>query len=125
MYQFILGIGLVIGVCVDYDTDNITDTGSFRIPMAIQYVFPLILVPGLYFLIPESPRWLASKNKIAETEMALKKLYGQNADVQAEVEAITWAVQREGNVGEGSWAEIFKWGPEGRKAYLGSALQGK
>jgi hypothetical protein len=38
-----------MGVIVDNSTKNRTDTGAFRIPMAVQLIFTILLVFGLIF----------------------------------------------------------------------------
>lgn len=124
MYQFFIAIGLVLGVCVDYGTHTRTDTGSFRIPMAMQLLIPLILIPSLLFLAPESPRWLAVKGQINRARHSLGQLYGKaDADeLDRNLAAIQYSVSQEVSQSSG-WKAIFSWGPEGRKAYLACAMQ--
>lgn len=69
-YQFCITIGLLLASCVDYGTQNRMDTGSYRIPIAIQMAWALILAGGLFFL-PESPRYYVKKGNL---EMASKVL---------------------------------------------------
>jgi len=69
-YQFCITIGLLLASCVDYGTQNRTDTGSYRIPIALQMAWAIILAIGL-FLLPESPRYYVKKGNL---EMASKVL---------------------------------------------------
>ncbi|CAK7217087.1 hypothetical protein SCUCBS95973_003032 [Sporothrix curviconia] len=124
MYQFNIGIGLILGVCVDYATKERTDTGAFRIPMAVQYIFPIILSSGLLLFCPESPRWLAANNRIDDCEKSLQRLKGPDVDVHTDTELIVHQLHRESLAGEGSsWIGILRSSVELRKAYLGCALQ--
>jgi hypothetical protein len=55
------------------------DTGSYRIPIAVQFLWALILGTGL-FLLPESPRWYVKKGKVDQASVALGRVRGQPAD---------------------------------------------
>lgn len=49
-YQFCITIGILLANCVVYATENRADTGSFRIPIAVQFLWAIILAVGLYLL---------------------------------------------------------------------------
>jgi MFS family permease len=51
-YQFCITIGLLLAAVIDNSTMNRLDSGSYRIPIAIQFAWALILGTGL-FLLPE------------------------------------------------------------------------
>lgn len=46
-YQFCITIGLMLASCVDYGTEKRDDSGSYRIPIALQMAWALILAFGL------------------------------------------------------------------------------
>ncbi|KAJ5658343.1 general substrate transporter [Penicillium longicatenatum] len=123
LYQFDVGLGLLFGVIVDNATKNRNDSGAYRIPMAVQLVFPVILVPGLILFAPESPRWLLSKGKVEQARKSLRRLHGDRPDfIESEILYITGLIEEERRT-EGSWIDLLKWNADGRKAYLGMALQ--
>jgi SP family sugar:H+ symporter-like MFS transporter len=39
-YQFAITIGLLLSACVDYATQHYPNSGSYRIPMGLQFLFP-------------------------------------------------------------------------------------
>lgn len=89
-YQFCITIGLLLASCVDYATQNRNDTGSYRIPIAIQMLWALILGTGL-FLLPESPRYFVKRGNIERAMNALARVRGQPHDseyVQQELSEI-------------------------------------
>jgi SP family sugar:H+ symporter-like MFS transporter len=89
-YQFCITIGLLLASCVDYGTKDRTDSGSYRIPMAIQFFWALILAGGIAWL-PESPRYYVKRGKVDQAIKSLSSLRGQPADseyVQAELSEI-------------------------------------
>ncbi|EEA26287.1 sugar transporter, putative [Talaromyces marneffei ATCC 18224] len=123
MYQFNVGIGLLLGVIVDNATKDRNDSGSYRIPMAVQLIFPIVLVPGLVFLTPESPRWLLTKGRVEEARVSLQRLHGNRPElIEEDIEYIVRTIEEEQRH-DSSWRELLTWGPEGRKAYIGMALQ--
>lgn len=80
-YQFCITIGILLANCVVYATQNRDDTGSYRIPIAIQFLWAIILGTGLVFL-PESPRFLVKKGRVDNAARALARVRGQPVDSQ-------------------------------------------
>jgi len=75
-YQFCITIGLLLASCVDYAVQDRTDTGSYRIPIGIQFAWGLILGIGL-FILPESPRYFIMRGEIEKARGVLVRLRGQ------------------------------------------------
>lgn len=65
-YQFCITIGILLANCVVYSSQNRLDTGSYRIPIAVQFLWALILATGLFFL-PESPRYFVKRGEFSIT----------------------------------------------------------
>jgi sugar porter (SP) family MFS transporter len=74
-WQLLLAIGQVIGACVDQGTHTIPypSTASYRIPIGLNFVIPLIVFVFIP-LIPESPRWLVSRGRDAEAQRNLERI---------------------------------------------------
>jgi sugar porter (SP) family MFS transporter len=134
-YQFCITIGIMLAACVVYATESRTDTGSYRIPIAIQFAWALILGGGLMCL-PDSPRYFVKKGKLAEATDALSRLRGQPKDseyIQVELSEIVANEEYErqlipSTTWFGSWANCFKgslWKANSnlRKTILGTSLQ--
>lgn len=89
-YQFCITIGLLLASCVDYATKDRADSGAYRIPIAMQFLWALILFGGIAWL-PESPRYYVKKGKVDLAIQALSSLRGQAPDseyIQAELSEI-------------------------------------
>lgn len=89
-YQFCITIGILLASCVDYGTKDRNDSGSYRIPIAIQILWALILFSGIAWL-PESPRYYVKKGKVDQAIKSLSSLRGQPEDseyVQSEISEI-------------------------------------
>jgi len=134
-YQFCITLGLLIASVVNYAVRNRTDTGSYRIPIGIQFAWGLILGTGLFFL-PESPRYFVKKGNVEKARGVLSRLRGQPADseyVEVELAEIVANAdyERQMNPYTGyisSWTACFSgglWNSKSnlRRTILGTSLQ--
>jgi len=134
-YQFCITIGILLASCTDYGTQNRLDTGSYRIPIGIQFLWALILGGGLFFLA-ESPRYFVKRGKIDQAAQSLATLRGQPREsefIQAELAEIIANHEYELRVVPqngyfASWANCFKgslWHQSSnlRRTILGTSLQ--
>ncbi|KAI0017390.1 general substrate transporter [Xylariomycetidae sp. FL0641] len=78
-YQFCITIGILLANSVVYATQERPDSGSYRIPIGVQFLWALILGGGL-IILPESPRWYVKKGRIEEAAKALAYVRGQPQD---------------------------------------------
>ncbi|KAK0618650.1 putative glucose transporter rco-3 [Lasiodiplodia hormozganensis] len=78
-YQFAITIGLLLASCVDQATKDRLDSGSYRIPISIQFAWALILGGGL-LMLPESPRYYVKDDKLEQAAHALSRIRGQPVD---------------------------------------------
>ncbi|CCF40579.1 hypothetical protein CH063_11110 [Colletotrichum higginsianum] len=134
-YQFCITIGLLLAACVVYATKDRTDTGSYRIPIAIQFPWAIILGGGL-MLFPDSPRYFVKKGRLADAARSLSRLRGQpeNSEyIQVELAEIVANEEYERQLVPnttwfGTWANcfkgsVFKANSNLRKTILGTSLQ--
>ncbi|KAI8939367.1 hypothetical protein NX059_003152 [Plenodomus lindquistii] len=114
-YQFCITIGILLANCVVYATQNRRDSGSYRIPIAVQFLWAIILAVGLA-LLPESPRYWVKKGKLDKAAHALGRVRGQPTDseyIQDELAEIIANHEYEMSILPqtsyiGSWAACFK-----------------
>ncbi|KAK3346984.1 general substrate transporter [Lasiosphaeria hispida] len=134
-YQFCITIGIMLAACIVYATQERQDTGAYRIPIAIQFIWALILGGGLMFL-PDSPRYFVKRGNVARATDALARLRGQPKDsefIQNELAEIVANEEYErqlipSTTWFGSWANcfkgsVFKSNSNLRKTILGTSLQ--
>jgi sugar porter (SP) family MFS transporter len=123
-YQLCITIGLFLASIVSYATKNRTDSGSYRIPLAIQFAWGLILCGGLLFL-PETPRYLVKvgkDSKALKSLVFLRRLPENDPHVIAELEDIKANYEYEKSLGSASYAECFR-GNMGKRTLTGITLQ--
>ncbi|EIW69483.1 hypothetical protein TREMEDRAFT_30458, partial [Tremella mesenterica DSM 1558] len=80
-------IGQFLSNCVIEGTGKRTDSYAYRIPFAVQWLFPLILLIGLPFA-PESPWYLVRRGRVDAARRVIDRLGGGNVDVELMVNQI-------------------------------------
>ncbi|EXJ56752.1 MFS transporter, SP family, general alpha glucoside:H+ symporter [Cladophialophora yegresii CBS 114405] len=77
--NFCWGLGQVVGIGVIKSMLPRDDQWSYRIPYALQWMWPVPLLVGI-FLAPESPWWLVRKGRIQDAKKALLRLTSLNRE---------------------------------------------
>ncbi|TXT07086.1 hypothetical protein VHUM_03256 [Vanrija humicola] len=111
-YQFFITFGLLIAAVVVNGTKNHSGASSYRIPIALQFIWAAILAVGM-FILPESPRWLVLKGRTADAKRSLSRLLGaeeEGPDVTAQLDEIEGNLEHERQSGGGTWADCFRQG---------------
>lgn len=123
--QLAITIGLLLASIVGNATKNRMDTGSYRIPIAVQFAWAIILAGGMLFL-PETPRMYIKRGKPEEAAKSLSRLRRLDIDHPAIVEELAEIVanhEYELSLGKASYLDCFK-GNLGKRLFTGCALQG-
>lgn len=71
--NFCWGVGQLIGIGVIMSMLNRDDEWAYRIPYALQWIWPFPLAIGIA-LAPESPWWLVRTGKLDKAKAALLRL---------------------------------------------------
>jgi SP family general alpha glucoside:H+ symporter-like MFS transporter len=81
------------------------DQWAYRIPFALQWIWPIPLIIGISFA-PESPWWLVRKGKHEEARMSLRRLTSKSADPEFDehktVAMMIHTVEMEREIGTGT-----------------------
>ena len=124
-YQLAITIGLLLANIVNNSTKSRNDTGSYRIPIGIQFAWALILAGGLLFL-PETPRYLIKmgrKEKAAKSLSRLRRLETTHPAVVEELAEIQANHDYETSLkASASYLDCFK-GTLGKRLATGCLLQ--
>ena len=123
-YQLAITIGLLLASIVNNATKDRYDTGSYRIPVAVQFAWSVILVGGM-LVLPETPRYMVKKDNLPAAIKSLAKIRRLPEDSPAVLEEI-YEIQAnhayELSLGESSYADCFK-GNLLKRLLTGCALQ--
>ncbi|GME87922.1 unnamed protein product [Ambrosiozyma monospora] len=108
-------IGQLISSCVLKGVLNIEGVNGYKIPFALQWIFPLPLAIGIFFA-PESPWWLIKKGREEEAKHSIKRLLSANEHMpdteplaNAMLNKMQLTVKEEEFIGSGtSYFDCFK-----------------
>lgn len=124
-YQWAITIGLLLAAVVDNATANRNDTGSYRIPVAVQFAWAIILISGM-LILPESPRFLIKQGKGEKAAQALgtlRRLPADHPSITAELAEVRANHEYEMSLGKASYIDCFR-GDMIKRQFTGMALQG-
>ncbi|KAF2492482.1 high affinity glucose transporter [Lophium mytilinum] len=109
--QWAITWGILIMFYISYGCSFIKGTAAFRVPWGLQMIPAIGLFIGLLFL-PESPRWLAKKDRWEECHEVLTLVHGKgdpNAPfVGRELREIEDMCEFERNNADVTYFELFK-----------------
>ncbi|KAF2645508.1 general substrate transporter [Massarina eburnea CBS 473.64] len=124
-WQFTISVSQIIAAVINRGTESMTTTGSYRIPTAVQLIFPIFVLAFLYW-VPESPRWLMRRSKTTRCTAALSQLRADDKSYQpdADILLIQNSLALEASqFDESSWWDLIKDPIERRKViYSAGAL---
>ncbi|KAG6212234.1 hypothetical protein E4U35_008188 [Claviceps purpurea] len=124
-YQFSITVGLLLAAVVNNSTKDRYDTGSYRIPIAVQFAWSIILFAGL-IILPETPRFLikvGQGEKAAKALGTLRRLSPDHPAVREELREIQSNHDFEMSIGSASYLGCFK-APLLKRQLTGMAIQG-
>ncbi len=88
----------MIGTIVDWATAERAGKSSYLIPLGVIYLVPVIISVSMFF-IPESPRWLMLQGLYDAGRRALEWRRPPSSSVEAELNEIRAALDRESELG--------------------------
>ncbi|KAF8313818.1 general substrate transporter [Clavulina sp. PMI_390] len=113
-YQLFITFGILVAYCISIATRSIDGSGSWRTVVGIGIIWAVILGVGILFM-PESPRWLARRDRLDEARLSLARIRGlahspHEPIVNEDYDEIINRVQEERSAGAGdsTWADCFR-----------------
>ncbi|KAL4916940.1 general substrate transporter [Aspergillus aurantiobrunneus] len=124
-FQLFVAFGIFISYLINFGTESIESTASWRITLGIGFAWPLILGIGSLFL-PESPRFAYRHGRVDEAREVMSKLYGvvlNHRVVVQEMKDMKDKLEEERSAGQAPWHEPFTGPRMLYRTLLGIALQ--
>ncbi|KAH8595638.1 alpha-glucosides permease MPH2/3 [Bisporella sp. PMI_857] len=108
MLQMFWAIGSIIVGGVTYHYNARLDSSAYRIPIALQWLFPTPLAI-LIFIAPESPWWLVRKGRLEEAANAVGRLGRRSRlNLDEAVSMMRRTIELEKSIKEPNHLELFK-----------------
>ncbi|KAK6214311.1 Dolichyl-diphosphooligosaccharide-protein glycosyltransferase subunit dad1 [Pestalotiopsis sp. IQ-011] len=124
IYQFWQLVGATMACVANWGLQSRTDQWAYRPTLMIQFIIPIVLVVGGFFL-PESPRWLVGRGRTEEARKVLRFLR-RGTPVALIDEELNLLVQAEEQDRElylhTSWADVFR-GSNLRRTLISAGVQ--
>lgn len=125
LFNALYFIGSLIAAGICFGTNNIKSNWAWRIPSLLQMV-PSLFQITFVFLLPESPRFLVSKDRRDEAFAVLVKYHAEgdvNSEfVAAEMSQIETTIKLELENSKRSWWEMVATYGMRRRVFVGSML---
>jgi len=122
-YQLFITIGIFTADCINYGTETMQNSGSYRITMGIGYIWAILLGVGILFL-PESPRHDWNHDQTGRARSTLAKFYGLDEHHEM-IENECYEINQvmENTQGDHPWYEALTGPRMMYRVLLGVALQ--
>ena len=124
-YQLFITLGIWTAEMVNYGTEAMPSSASWRIPNGLSFLWALILGAGILFL-PESPRYAYRMGREEEARNTIAKLAGlspESRSVRDQINEIRVKLEDERAGAETKWYEIFTGPKMFARTALGVVLQ--
>ncbi|ETS84567.1 hypothetical protein PFICI_02592 [Pestalotiopsis fici W106-1] len=117
--------GQIVAAGICFGTNNIPNNWGWRIPSLLQ-MCPSVLQIAFIFFIPESPRWLITKDRSEEAYEILYKYHAEGNHeseiVKAEIAQIQATMQIELEASKKSWKDLVATKGMRRRLFVTSML---
>lgn len=122
-YQLFITIGILLANLINFGTEGIHNTGSWRIPLGIGFLWAIILGLGI-LLFPESPRFDFRHGKVDKAKKSIAAFYGVGTEHRVVRDTMADLEQKLSEEFAGAkWTEVFTGPRMTYRILLGMSIQ--
>ncbi|KAK1490150.1 hypothetical protein CTAM01_10819 [Colletotrichum tamarilloi] len=118
-------VGQIVAAGICFGTNNIASNWAWRIPSLLQ-ICPSLLQITFVFFLPESPRWLITRDRSEEAHDILIKYHAEgdrdSEFVKAEMAQMKTVITLEMEASKQSWMDLLNTAGMRRRALISSML---
>ncbi|KAM1762506.1 hypothetical protein ACFX12_005143 [Malus domestica] len=118
--EIFINFGILLGYISNYVFSGLPVHISWRVMLGVG-IIPSVFLGFALFVIPESPRWLVTQNRMEEARMVLTKTNESEKDVEdrlAEIQQAAGMANAENYEAKAIWREIFNPNPAVRRMLI-------
>jgi MFS family permease len=93
--EIAINLGIVLGFSMGLVFADLSDGIQWRVMLAVGMIMPILMIFLVMNVMPESPRWLASKGRETEAKIVLEQVYPQYFPVDDVIADIKESLERE------------------------------
>lgn len=108
-YQLFITIGILLAYLINFGTETLSGTASWRVPLGLSFLWALILGLGI-LCFPETPRHQFRHGEVDAATQSIAKFYGVSTKhkvVAKQLAEMQYKLQIEREEGESSITEVF------------------
>jgi len=93
--EFAINLGIVLGFLSGLIFATVDYNVAWRLMFVLGIVLPCVVICLATFVMPESPRWLVSNNRVEEARGILEKVYPEGYNVNKVIQEIKDSIETE------------------------------
>ncbi|KAK9676788.1 hypothetical protein RND81_11G100800 [Saponaria officinalis] len=103
--EIFINFGILLGYISNYAFSGLPPNQSWRVMLGVG-ILPSVLIAVALFIIPESPRWLVTQNRVDEARLVLSKTIENEKEVEERLAEIQFAAKNT-NDDKAVWVELL------------------
>jgi sugar porter (SP) family MFS transporter len=80
--EILLNVGIVFGFSTGLFLSHMDDDMEWRVMFLLGAILPVIMIFVVWWIMPESPRWLVQKGRDTDAMMVLQQIYPEGYNVE-------------------------------------------